>query len=508
MAQHNYRALFTGLLVATLFLSACQTDDQQPSSGTKTASVKVFGAQAAPIETGSVKTDIVGDLITSVEMHQTENRGEVAGGTESKITIRPNEEASLIQKQIQPSLKMPKIKPAPEGSSSILAQQALDAALDLLRSRSNSTISETTTVQDLPLAVRNDGVVRVGLMLPLSGDYAELGLDIAGGIEMALFQTGDPDIELIYLDTQGGTYAYEAALDAKTKAVDIIIGPLFTASIEQSAQILAKAGIPVLSMSNNQAAAQTGRWVMNYLPEQQMDNLLGYLVQQNKMRIGILASEDVFGTRMMMHATSRLQELAISPAAVTILSPDTLADELTLKSAIKDFSRYVAPEEGVTDLPPPPYDAVILAGNADFVLRAAPVLAYYDLGPSQVTFVGTDLWTRSDLLREPSLQGSLIAQAQIPEAATFEASWKETFKTGSSSLSRLGFDSMALITVTKRAHEVKTPNDNSLDVDWKGGLIQEQGFAGFSGTFRLLPDGRNLRSYDIHLLRDGQLLKM
>jgi hypothetical protein len=67
---------------------------------------------------------------------------------------------------------------------------------------------------------------------------------------------------------------------------------------------------------------------------------------------------------------------------------------------------------------------------------------------------------------------------------------------------------MALITVTKRAHVAKRPNDNSLDVDWKGGLIQEQGFAGFIGTFRLLTDGRNLRSYDIHLLRDGQLMKM
>ena len=140
--------------------------------------------------------------------------------------------------------------------------------------------------------MRNDGVVRVGLMLPLSGDYVELGLDIAGGIEMALFQTSEPDIELIYLDTQGGISAYQAALDAKSKAVDIIIGPLFTASIEQSAEILAQAGIPMLSMSNNQAAAQTGRWVMNYLPEQQMDNLLGYLVKENKMQIAILASEE------------------------------------------------------------------------------------------------------------------------------------------------------------------------------------------------------------------------
>jgi branched-chain amino acid transport system substrate-binding protein len=508
MAQYNYRALFTGLLMAIVFLSACQTDDKQASSGTKITSVKVFRVQAEPKETVSVQTDIVGDLITSVETQQTESLEEATGNSGPKITIRPNEEVSLIQKQIQPSLPMPKISPALDETSSVLAQQALDAALDLLRSKPNSVISKTTAVQDLPPAVRNDGVVRVGLMLPLSGDYAELGLDIAGGIEMALFQTGEPDIELIYLDTKGETSAYQAALDAQSKAVDIIIGPLFTASIEQSAEILAQAGIPVLSMSNNQDAAQTGRWVMNYLPEQQMDNLLGYLVQENKMRIGILASEDVFGSRIMMHAISRLQELAISPAALSILPPDVLADEPTLKSRIKEFSRYVAPEEGVTDLPPPPYDAVILAGNADFVLRAAPVLAYYDLGPSQVTFVGTDLWTRSDLLREPSLQGSLIARAQIPEATIFETSWKETFKTGSSPLSRLGFDSMALITVTKRAHAAKTSDDNSLDVDWKGGLIQEQGFAGFSGTFRLLPDGRNSRSYDIHLLRDGQLLKM
>lgn len=501
MAKKTYRAISFYLLMVTLILSACQTDDQQPSSALKIPSATEQAAlDATP--------DIVGDLIARVEIDQTKSSDAPASDVGQRITIRPNEEAGLIQKQLQPSLPIRKLSPAPDGATSALAQEALDAALDLLRSKPNSVIPKTTAVQDLPPAVRNDGVVRVGLMLPLSGDYVELGLDIAGGIEMALFLTSEPDIELIYLDTQGGISAYQAALDAKSKAVDIIIGPLFTASIEQSAEILAQAGIPMLSMSNNQAAAQTGRWVMNYLPEQQMDNLLGYLVQENKMQIAILASEDVFGSRMLTHATSRLKELAISPAALTILPPDVLADEPALKSAIKDFSRYVAPEEGVTDLPPPPYDAVILAGDADFVLRTAPVLAYYDLGPSQVTFVGTDLWTRSDLLREPSLQGSFVARAQVPQAAAFEKSWKETFKTGSSSLSRLGFDSMALITVTKRAHAAKTPNDNSLDVDWKGGLIQEQGFAGFSGTFRLLPDGRNLRSYDIHLLRDGRLLKM
>ncbi len=514
--NHYFWIADIGVLIAILVLSACQTDSSALSSRKAVpviikpdAPKKPALSNAIPLETvKSEAEDLVGDLIVKVETQRTgiqKNDDEIPRQT---VSIEPLEEAGLIRKQIQPSLPMPELKSQTDDTSSALAQQALDAALELLRSKPKSVIPKTTPAQEPSLDVRNDGIVRVGLMLPLSGDYAELGLDIAGGIEMALFQTGERDIELVYLDTKGGPRAYQAALDVENKAVDIVIGPLFTASIEGSEEILTQSGIPVLSMSNNQAAAQTGRWVLNYLPEQQMDNLLGYLVQENKMRIAILGSEDKFGVRMMSHATARLAEFGINPAAVSILTPAVLADESSLKDNIKAFSLYIPPKEETSELQPAPYDAVILAGNADFVLRTAPVLAYYDLGPSRVTYIGTDLWTRDDLLREPSLQGSVIARAEIPDAAAFESAWTETFKTGSTALSRLGFDSMALITVTKRAHESKISGTVQTPVDWKGGLIQEQGFAGFSGTFRLLPDGRNLRSYDLHLLRDGKLFKM
>ncbi len=514
--NHNFWRAGKGVLIALLVLSACRTDHSVLSSHKEVSVIIAPDAPKKPVspiassrEAIRIETkDPLGDLIVRVEKQRTGNHKNDDELPRQIASIEPLEEAGLIRKQIQPSLPMPELNSQTDDTSSALAQKALDAALELLRSKPKSVIPKTTPVQELPPDIKNDGIVRVGLMLPLSGDYAELGLDIAGGIEMALFQTGERDMELIYLDTKGGPRAYQAALDAKNKAVDIVIGPLFTASIEGSAEILAQFGIPVLSMSNNQAAAQTGRWVLNYLPEQQMDNLLGYLVQENKMRIAILGSEDKFGVRMRSHATARLAELGINPAALTILSPAVLADEPSLKDAIKSFSLYITPKEEIIELKPAPYDAVILAGNADFVLRTAPVLAYYDLGPSRVTYVGTDLWTRDDLLREPSLQGSVIARAEIPDAVAFESSWSEIFKTESTALSRLGFDSMALITVTKRTHEAKISGSVQTPVDWKGSLIQEQGFAGFSGTFRLLPDGRNLRSYDLHLLRDGKLFKM
>ena len=97
-----------------------------------------------------------------------------------------------------------------------------------------------------------------------------------------------------------------------------------------------------------------------------------------------------------------------------MLAPADLADEGRLKDAIKTFSRYRKPETNETPLPEPVYDVLILAGQPDFILRTAPVLAFYDLGPERVTYLGTDLWTRTDLVTEPSLQGSIITQAKLP----------------------------------------------------------------------------------------------
>ena len=463
--------------VALIFsLSACQQASQslqtQPSASPALANLGSVPGQRD-------ESDIVGDLIAQVEDQEitTDQELEVAA-------IRPAD-------------------PLPEDQHrSQLAEQALNAALGLLKTKRPEA---KPPVQPFSLPEKQDARLRIGLLLPLSGDYAGLGQDIAGGAEMALFQVNDPDVDIVFFDTAGGIQAEQAAREAVASEVDIVVGPLFTASVRKARPVLAASAIPVLALSNNIESASPGNWVLGYLPEQQIDHLLGYAVSENKTRVAILASEDAFGQQVLNHAVSRLSQFGLQPLQTSLLTPAVLSDEDSLKQAIKTFSRYQKPTDDNEALPPPAYDVLILAGGPDFILRTAPVLSFYDLDPSRVTYLGTDLWSRADLVTEPSLQGSIITQAMLPTSEGFEKQWQSVFKRPSNTLARLGFDAFALIAVTKQELSRNADKTQQMPIDWRASLIREQGFAGFSGQFKLLPDGRNQRQYELYLISGNQL---
>ena len=41
------------------------------------------------------------------------------------------------------------------------------------------------------------------------------------------------------------------------------------------------------------------------------------------------------------------------------------------------------------------------------------------------------------------------------------------------------------------------------DEDWVKQLVSNNGFQGFSGAFRLLPNGRNIRSFELRKIENG-----
>ena len=484
MSSHNRKTKIYGFVVGIgclMLVVACQ-----PSP----PSVKTAGlglpAQVTPTKTieRADEPDIVGALIDQVEENQIKQEVEAAS-----VAVRPASPLPLADER------------------SRLAEEALNAALGLLKTKQPQAL---LPAQPFDLPEKADYTLRVGFLLPFSGAFEALGKDIAGGAEMALFQLQDPEIDIVFFDTKGGEQAEKVARQAVASEVDIVVGPLFTTAVQKARPIFAASSIPVLALSNNIQSASPGNWVLGYLPEQQIDHLLAYAIGENKTRIAILASEDLFGQQILDHAVQRLAQFGLQPLQTTMLAPADLADEGSLKDAIKTFSRYRKPETNEAPLPEPAYDVLILAGQPDFILRTAPVLAFYDLGPERVTYLGTDLWTRTDLVTEPSLQGSIITQAKLPPSEEFEKQWQSVFSKPSNTLVRLGFDAFALVAVTKqemKQTEAK-PNSTKLKnrvIDWRASLIRKQGFQGFSGQFNLLPDGRNQRQYELFQIRNNKV---
>lgn len=384
----------------------------------------------------------------------------------------------------------------PQGQDPSLTEDALEAAFALL----SSQVSPPRLEPDFILSAKLETELRIGLLVPLTGQYAALGDEIRRGAEMALFKTGRDNVTLLFLDTKGGDTAADAALIGVKNDVDIFIGPLFTSAVVAARSVAVRHQTPMLLLSNNRAVVAPDSWLMGYLPEQQLDGLLGHAVDMGKMQFAIIAQDAAFGQRLLTHATNRLRDFGLKPEAVRVLSNAELADENSLKQAIREFTRYQppAPDELPEDSP---FDAVIFAGDPEFALRAAPLLAYYDVGPDRALFLGNALWNQAQLLNEPSLQGGVFAARPSQFDSQFIASWREIWQQPPGELSRLGFDALALVTAL-----VTDAEDGALvsPGDWAQKLVTHRGFQGYSGAFRLLPDGSNVRAYELRQIWRGQ----
>ena len=382
---------------------------------------------------------------------------------------------------------------APTGPDASLASDALEAAFAMIANRNPPMISE-----EFRLPTKLSAVTRVGLLIPKTGPNSRLGTELLRGAELALFAMRDPSIELLSFDTAGGPAAAMAARQAMAADVDIVVGPLFSQSVIAARSIIGQRGVPMLALSNNLQIADQASWLLGYMPEQQIELLLGHALTVGHSKIAILVEESPFGQRLAAHTVQRLQQLGLTPEVMQTLTQAQLAADDQLKTAIREFTGYVPLEEdeeapAFADLPPPRFDAVVFAGGAEFALRTAPVLAYYDADSERVLYLGNAQWNQRRLLMEPSLYGALFASRPTGQDDRFNTLWADIWESRPGTLARLSFDAMAMISVVARN---KPPR-------WRAALVSDSGFNGFSGAYRLYPDGSNRRAFELRQIGSG-----
>jgi hypothetical protein len=447
---------------------AAQKDDGQKDDGQKDDSQKDNGQKDDGQKDDSQKDDtgaagdVVGDIIWNLEAA---NRARPAPPPAPQIPVGPD-----------PSL----------------ASDALEAAFAQIARREHALPDDVFV-----LPPKAAGTTRIALLIPVTGPNAALGAELQKGAELALFSVRNPKIELLVLDTHGdGPEA--AASQAVVAGADIVVGPLFSDAVVSARRIARQANIPMLALSNNLKVAGSGSWLLGYVPEQQVDALLGYALTTGGNRIGIIAEDAPFGQILARHAVDRLAQFGLRPVESLTLTASMLADEDQLKSAIRSFTGYQPPATNETapafaDLPPARFDALLFAGSADFALRTAPVLAYYDADPERVLYLGNAQWNQQRILTEPSLQGGVFVSRPTGRDDAFNRLWSDIWPSRPGALARLSFDAMAMATVL-------TGQQRQL---WQAALESESGFSGFSGAYRLLPGGGNQRAFELRRIENG-----
>lgn len=499
--------LLISVMAGTSLLTACMSSKNSPSLspsvGIPSSNTVIQRSTATP-EVTTAKSHssgvegyngLAGTSLNASDALQQNLSADLSDDNRIEIATRVID-TIIWQIQTGPSPSVPIDPIVPEGQDPSLTEDALEAAFALL----SSQVSPPALEPAFKLLPKQHEQLRVGLLVPLTGRYAALGAEIRRGAEMALFQAANKTVQLLFLDTMGGKKAADAAMTGIENDVDIFIGPLFTPAVLAARSVAAQHQIPMLLLSNNRAVVAPDSWLLGYLPEQQLDGLLGHAVGLGKSKFAIIAQDAAFGQRLLAHATSRLNDFGLQPEAVRILSDSEVKDEISLKQAIREFSRYqpLASDQLPADSP---YDSVIFAGDPEFALRIAPLLAYYDVGPDRALFLGNALWNQAQLLNEPSLQGGVFAIRTSQFDSKFIASWQAIWRQTPGELSRLGFDALALVAALSKTDNGQIRSNPGY---WAKKLVTRKGFQGYSGAFRLLPDGSNVRAYELRQIRNGQ----
>lgn len=362
------------------------------------------------------------------------------------------------------------------------------------------------------------GPPKVALLVPLSGRAAEVGRALRNAAELALFDIAAEDFALAFYDT--GSNAQMAASAAGTAIADgaqLIVGPLFAESARAVGPVARAAGVPVLAFSNDRSAAGDGVWVLGLLPDQQVERVVRYAAANGYGRIGVLAPSNAYGSAAMQAA----RQTAARVGATITRTQAYVPGSPSLSDTVRSFAAYDARKaalesqraelratggeiarnalarlKGQETSGPFPYDAVLVPEGGQAVLNLAPLMAYYDIDPGEVKYLGTALWADPALGREPTLVGGWFAAPDPAGRQRFVERYRSVHGGAPPGLASLAYDAVGLAAVLARQ-----PDAQGFPVE---SLTQPSGFAGTDGLFRLLNDGTNQRGLAVlRLTPDG-----
>ena len=142
------------------------------------------------------------------------------------------------------------------------------------------------------------GQVKVGLVLPLSaaGNAGVAALSMKNAAEMALAEFQNPNIQLLIKDDggtpQGASQGTQQALD---EGAEIILGPLFAASVPSTAQLTRARGVSVIAFSTDSSVAGRGVYLLSFLPESDVNRIVDYAAGTGKRSFAALLPDNAYG---------------------------------------------------------------------------------------------------------------------------------------------------------------------------------------------------------------------
>jgi len=309
-------------------------------------------------------------------------------------------------------------------------------------------------------AVFSQEKIKIGLIVPLSGEYSEIGHSIVNSVRLAINKIDDNKIKIFPKDTRADpNITLKVSEELYSKGVRIIIGPLFnnnivnlnklnditfislTNKVYNNPKNVISAGVNAIYQVNTIKKFQQKNNIERsifLIPNNTDKNEIKYAINKTKIVLKDIFEYDTDPTLL----TSQIEKLTRYEQR-----KQNLFDEIKRLEDSNEINKEKKIEKlkkkdtlgGIN------FDSVIIGDFDESLKSVATSLLYTDVSSKRITYISLNQWFDKSLLKEINLQPIYFPSINKENYENFIQSYYSNYNSYPNQISFLSYDLVGLI---------------------------------------------------------------
>ncbi len=302
--------------------------------------------------------------------------------------------------------------------------------------------------------------IKIGLIVPLSGENFIIGERIIKSIRMAINKIDDDNIEIIPRDTKSNPIdALRVSKELERMGIKIIIGPVFNESTKYLDEL---SSITFISFTNKlidnpknviSAGVNAISQIQTIKKFNDKNNLNKsiFLVPRSefKKEIEIAINRTKIKHKKVFYYDREPTKLTkqIEDLTKYQIRKNNLKDEIKRLEGLsfKDKEKKIQRLKKRDTLGSIDFDSVVIADFDENLKSVATSLLYTDISSQRVSYITLNQWFDKSLLRENSLHPIYFPSINKTNYELFLSDYKKTYGKNADQLSFLSYDLLGLV---------------------------------------------------------------
>jgi hypothetical protein len=336
----------------------------------------------------------------------------------------------------------------------------------------------------------NEKVLKIGVLLPLSGKFQDIGESFLKAIQLGLYDISNENVKIYPKDSKANAlHAYQSAKEFEEQGIKVVIGPIFYESLERLNEIN---NITFISLTNKTQKISNNTIAFGININSQIDVLNKYFNEIKVSRILLLSPKNQFINQIEIIEDSELKLYEVffydtSPKKITseiekLTKYHERKKDLERRIEILEKSYLYKHKQELKELKQKHtlgkvnFDSVLVVDFGERLKSVLTSFMFSDVLTSEVNFFTINQWFDETFFNENALQNLHFPAINYSNLKKFNKKFLNTYNEKPNKVSILAYDALGLIYYC-------WSNNNFLFE--KNQLYSKDGFEGLHGEFHI-----------------------